>query len=442
MKNQGSDRVSRGNVIWLCSLVVIFGMASLTKPVAGQVLPNAKPEQVGFSSERLQRLDAAMQQKVDEKQFAGIVTILARHGKVVEFKTYGKKNLAAGAPMEKDAIFRIYSMTKPLTGAAMMMLYEEGKWQPEDPISKYIPEFANLKVFKGVDNSGEPILEDPVHPPTILQLMTHTAGFTYGVFGGTVVDKMYREQQVLSSANLQEMINKLAKIPLLYQPGTRWVYSVSVDIQGYLVEKLSGKSLPDFMRERIFEPLGMKDTGFYVPKEKMDRLATLYRVSDKNEWTPASPENDLSPDLSKPPTLPSGGGGLLSTAPDYLRFAQMLLNGGQLDSVRLLAPPTVKLMTSNHLPDKLMTGEFGIGLQHIRPGMGFGFDVAVFSDPAQAVDIAGKGTYLWDGAASTWFWIDPADDMTFVGMVQRMGGHGPNMQTFSRAMVFQALVGP
>jgi CubicO group peptidase (beta-lactamase class C family) len=416
-------------------------MASLAKPVSGQVLPNARPEQVGFSSERLQRLDAAMQQKVDEKQFAGIVTILARHGKVVEFRTYGKKNLATGAPMEKDTIFRIYSMTKPVTGVAMMMLYEEGKWQPDDPISKYIPEFANLKVFKGVDNSGEPILEDPVHPPTMLQLMTHTAGFTYG-FGSDLVDKMCHDQQVLHSANLQEMINKLAKLPLLYQPGTRWVYSISVDIQGYLVEKLSGKSLLDFMRERIFEPLDMKDTGFYVPKEKMDRLATLYHVSDKNEWTPASPENDLAPDLSKPPSMPSGGGGLLSTAPDYLRFAQMLLNGGQLDGVRLLAPATVKLMTSNHLPDKLMTGEFGIGLQHIRPGMGFGFDVAVFSDPAQAVDIAGKGTYLWDGAAGTWFWIDPADDMTFVGMVQRMGGHGPNMQTFSRAMVFQALVGP
>jgi len=441
MKIQGSDRVSRGTAIWLCNFVVVLSMASLTKPASGQVLPNAKPEQVGFSSERLQRLDAAMQQKVDEKQFAGIVTILARHGKVVEFKTYGKKDLASGAPMEKDTIFRIYSMSKPVTGAAMMILYEEGKWQPDDPISKYIPEFANLKVFKGVDNSGEPVLEDPVHPPTMLQLMTHTAGFTYG-FGGDLVDKMYHDQQVLHSATLQEMISKLAKLPLLYQPGTRWVYSISVDIQGYLVEKLSGKSLPDFMRERIFEPLGMKDTGFYVPKEKMDRLATLYRVSDKNEWTPASPENDLAPDLSKPPTMPSGGGGLLATAQDYLRFAQMLLNGGQLDGVRLLAPPTVKLMTSNHLPDKLMTGEFGIGLQHIRPGMGFGFDVAVFSDPAQAVDIAGKGTFLWDGAAGTWFWIDPADDMTFVGMVQRMGGHGPNMQTFSRAMVFQALVAP
>jgi CubicO group peptidase (beta-lactamase class C family) len=441
MKNQSSDRVSRGTVIWLCNFVVVLGVASLTNPASGQVLPSAKPEQVGFSSERLQRLDAAMQQKVDEKEFAGIVTILARHGKVVEFKTYGKKDLASGAPMEKDTIFRIYSMSKPVTGAAMMMLYEEGKWQPDDPISKYIPEFANLKVFAGVDNSGAPILEDPVHPPTMLQLMTHTAGFTYG-FGNTLVDKMYHDQQVLHSVNLQEMIDKLAKLPLLYQPGTRWVYSISVDIQGYLVEKLSGKSLPDFMRERIFEPLGMKDTGFYVPKEKMDRLATLYRVSDKNEWTPASPENDLSPDLSKPPTLPSGGGGLLSTAPDYLRFAQMLLNGGQLDGVRLLAPPTVKLMTSNHLPDKLMTGEFGIGLQHIRSGMGFGFDVAVFSDPAQAVDIAGKGTFLWDGAAGTWFWIDPADDVTLVGMVQRMGGHGPNMQTFSRAMVFQALVAP
>ncbi len=441
MKNQGSDRVSQATMIWLCNFVVVLSMASLTKPVFGQVLPNAKPEQVGFSSERLQRLDAAMQQKVDEKQFAGIVTILARHGRVVEFKTYGKKDLATGAPMEKDTIFRIYSMTKPVTGVAMMMLYEEGKWQPDDPISKYIPEFASLKVFKGVDNNGEPILENPVHPPTMLQLMTHTAGFTYG-FGSSVVDKMYHDQQVLHSHTLQEMIEKLAKIPLLYEPGTRWVYSISVDIQGYLVERLSGKSLPDFMRERIFEPLGMKDTGFYVPKEKMDRLATLYRVSDQNEWTPASPENDLAPDLSKPPAMPSGGGGLLATAQDYLRFAEMLLNGGQLDGVRLLAPPTVKLMTSNHLPDKLMTGEFGIGLQHIRPGMGFGFDVAVFSDPAQAVDIAGKGTFLWDGAAGTWFWIDPADDMTFIGMVQRMGGHGPNMQTFSRAMVFQALVGP
>jgi CubicO group peptidase (beta-lactamase class C family) len=196
------------------------------------------------------------------------------------------------------------------------------------------------------------------------------------------------------------------------------------------------------MRERIFEPLGMKDTGFYVPKEKIDRLATLYRVNEKNEWAPVPAGDDLGLDLSKQPTMPSGGGGLLSTAQDYLRFAQMLLNGGQLDGVRILAPPTVKLMSSNHLPEKLMTGEFGVGLQHIRPGMGFGFDVAVFTDPAQAVDITGKGTFLWDGSAGTWFWIDPTDDVVFVGMIQRMGGAGLNMQTFSRAMVFQALVRP
>ena len=433
-------RLHVGSRLTLIRLLILLTLSGMSSPAFGQALPATKPAELGFSPERLQRLDAAMQQKVDDKQFAGIVTLLARHGKVVEFKTYGKRDLASGAPMEKDAIFRIYSMTKPVTGAAMMLLYEEGKWQPDDPISKYIPEFANLKVFKGVDDSGQPILADPVHPPTMLQLMTHTAGFTYG-FGNTVVDKMYHDQDVLHAGSLQAMIDKLSKLPLLYEPGTRWVYSLSVDIQGYLVEKLSGKPLPDFMRERIFEPLGMKDTGFSVPKEKMDRLATLYRVSDKNEWTPATPENDLAPDLTKPPAQPSGGGGLLSTAQDYFRFAQMLLNGGQLDGVRLLAPPTVRLMSSNHLPEKLMTGEFGIGLQHIRPGMGFGFDVAVFCDPAQAVDITGKGTYLWDGAASTWFWIDPTDDMVFVGMVQRMGGHGPNMQTFSRAMVFQALVG-
>jgi len=441
MIKQSFDRPPGGTAIWLCTLVVALGMLSPAKPAPAQVLPNAKPEQVGFSSERLQRLDAAMQQKVDDKQFAGIVTVLARHGKVVDFKTHGKRDLASGAPMEKDTIFRIYSMSKPVTGAAMMMLYEEGRWQPDDPISKFIPEFANLKVFKGVDNNGEPILADPVHPPTMQQLLTHTAGFCYGS-GNDVVNKMYRDQGVLQSGSLQEMINKLAKIPLFYEPGTRWVYSLSVDIQGYLVEKLSGKPFPEFLRERIFAPLGMKDTGFYVPKEKMDRLATLYQVNDQNEFTPASPENDLSPDLSKPPGLPSGGGGLLSTAQDYLRFAQMLLNGGQLDGVRLLSPPTVKFMSSNHLPDKLMTGEFGIGIEHIRPGFGFGFDVAVYSDPAQAVDIAGKGTFLWDGAAGTWFWVDPTDDMIFVGMVQRRGGHGPNMQTFSRAMTFQALVAP
>jgi CubicO group peptidase (beta-lactamase class C family) len=401
------------------------------------------PEAEGFSSQRLERLDAAMQGVVDQRKLAGIVIVLARHGKVVHFRAFGKKDLASGAPMEKDTIFRIFSMSKPITSTAMMILYEEGKWNPEDPISNYIPEFAHLKVFKGVDNNGKMILEDPVHPPTMRELMTHTAGFTYGFAPDDLVDKMYRDQHVLESASLQEMIDKLAKIPLLYQPGTRWVYSVSVDIQGYIVQKLSGMPLADFMRERIFEPLGMKDTGFYVPKEKWNRLATLYTGNKAGELAPFTGPA-LGLDFSKPPTMPSGGGGLVSTAHDYLRFAQMLLNGGELDGVRILAPATVRLMSSNHLRANLMTGQFGIGLQRIRPGFGYGYDMAVFTNPALADNPVGKGTFLWDGAAGTWFWIDPEYDVVFVGMIQRLGGGPgmPNMEELSRATAYQALVNP
>jgi CubicO group peptidase (beta-lactamase class C family) len=406
-------------------------------------LAMASPEAEGFSSERLHRLDAAMQRVVDQRKLAGIVIALARHGKVVHFRAFGKKDLASGAPMEKGTIFRIFSMSKPITSTAMMILYEEGKWNPEDPISNYIPEFAHLKVFKGVDNTGKMILEDPIHPPTMRELMTHTAGFTYG-FGATdLVDKMYQDQHVLESHTLQEMIDKLARIPLLYQPGTRWVYSLSVDIQGYIVQKLSGMPLADFMGERIFEPLGMKDTGFYVPKEKWSRLATLYTANKAGELIPFSGPA-LGLDFSKPPTMPSGGGGLVSTAHDYLRFAQMLLNGGGLDGSRILAPPTVRLMSSNHLYPNLMTGQFGIGLQHIRPGFGYGYDMAVFTNPALADNPVGKGTFLWDGAAGTWFWIDPEYDIVFVGMIQRLGGGPgmPNMEELSRATTYQALVNP
>jgi CubicO group peptidase (beta-lactamase class C family) len=401
------------------------------------------PEAEGFSSQRLARLDAAMQRVVDARQLSGIVIVLARHGKVVHFRAFGKKDLASGAPMQKDAIFRIFSMSKPITSVAMMILYEEGKWNPEDPISKYIPEFAYLKVFKGVDNNGKMILEDPNHPPTMRELMTHTAGFTYGFASDDLVDKMYQDQHVLESNTLQDMIDKLAKIPLLYQPGTRWVYSLSVDIQGYLVQKLSGMPLADFMRERIFEPLGMKDTGFYVSKEKWSRFATIYTTNKAGKLTPFS-GRALGLDFSKPPTMPSGGGGLVSTAHDYLRFTQMLLNGGELDGARILAPATVKLMRSNHLYPNLMTGQFGIGLQHIRPGFGYGYDMAVFTNPALADNPVGKGTFLWDGAAGTWFWIDPEYDIVFVGMIQRLGGGPgmPNMEELSRATTYQALVDP
>src|SRR5579863_5093201 len=237
-----------------------------------------KPETVGFSSERLERLHALMQQVVDEKQIAGMVTILARHGKVVDYRTYGYRDLETNAPMPKDAIFRDFSMTKPVTGVAMMILYEQGKWLPSDPIAKFIPEFAHLKVFKGVDGEGKMILVDPDHAPTMRELMSHTAGFSYGS-GKTPADAMYGELDPQHAANLQEMIDKLAKIPLNYQPGKGWTYSLSMDIEGYLVEKLSGQSLPDFMRDRIFLPLGMKDAGFFVPPDKRARFATGYSAN-------------------------------------------------------------------------------------------------------------------------------------------------------------------
>lgn len=425
-------------------LIVLFCIALVHQAPAQQsekqgAQPANKPESLGFSSERLERLHAVMQREVDQKELAGVVTLLARHGKVVEERTYGDKDIASGAPMTADTIFRIYSMTKPITGVAMMILYEEGKWRPADPISKYIPEFAHLKVFKGFDQNGKMILEDPVHPPTMRELMTHTAGFTYGIFGGTPVDKMYMDAQVLQSKSLQDMIDKLAKTPLLYQPGSRWVYSVSMDIQGYIVEKLSGESLPDFMQHHIFGPLKMSDTGFYVPKEKWSRFATLYKSDDSGALVAAAPDSSYA----AMPGLPSGGGGLVSTAQDYMRFAQMLLNRGELDGVRILSPGSVALMTSNHLAPQLMTGEFSIGYEVIRPGMGYGYDCAVFTDPHEADEIVGKGTFYWLGAADTWFWVDPTNDLVFIGMTQRMFGPGqPDMNQLSRPVVYQALVAP
>ena len=435
-----------------CALVLLAGMlfASGARQARAQQsasktpdLSVTKPESVGFSSERLERLHALMQQAVDQKQIAGIVTILARHGKIVDYRTYGQKDMASGAPMTKDAIFRDFSMTKPVTGVAMMILYEQGKWLPADPISKYIPEFAHLKVFKGVDSDGKMILEDPIHPPTMRELLTHTAGFTYGVFGNTPVDKMYGDMRVLGSKNLQDMINKLAKIPLLYQPGKGWTYSVSVDIQGYIVEKLSGQSLPDFMQQNIFKPLGMKDAGFFVPPDKTNRFASLYRANEKGELISDPTGGGLAGDYSKQPTMPSGGGGLVSTAMDYYRFAQMLGNGGELDGVRILAPSSVHLMSQNHVPTELLTGQFGIGLQNLRPGFGYGYDCAVVFDPPEANLPEGKGTFFWDGAAGTWFWIDPTNDIVFIGMIQRMLGAGsPNLEYLSRPAVYQALVNP
>jgi|WetSurMetagenome_2_1015567.scaffolds.fasta_scaffold14901_2 CubicO group peptidase (beta-lactamase class C family) len=421
----------------ITSYAILFLLCSLF--AQNVPFPQAKPETAGFSAERLKLLDSAMQAAVDSKSLAGIVTMVARHGKLVQQKTYGLRDIAGSKSMQRDTIFRIYSMTKPITGAAMMILYEEGKWRPSDPIAKYIPEFADLKVYTEV--GGKPNLEAPAHPPTIGELMSHTAGFTYGVFGNTPVDKMYQQSNPLQAGSFKEFIDRMSKLPLVYQPGEGWIYSVSVDIQGYLVEKLSGKPFPEFLRDRVFVPLGMKDTAFYVPSDKLDRLATIYIPDPKGQGL-APVARDAGVDKS--PGLPSGGGGLYSTADDYLRFAQMLLNGGVLNGARILSPSTVALMRSNHLPDRLMSGKYGIGIYTMQPGLGFGYDFAVFEDPTRFGSTAGKGTFLWDGVAGTWFWIDPTNDLVFVGMIQRMmtAGTPPNMEDLSRALIYQALIDP
>lgn len=400
----------------------------------------ASPESVGFSSERLENLHQLLQGEIDQKQLAGAVTILARHGKIVDYRVYGERDIESHSPMTKDTIFRDYSMTKPVTGVAMMILFEQGKWLPNDPIAKYIPEFKNLKVFNGVDKEGKPILVDPEHPPTMRELMTHSAGFSYGG-GNTVVDAMYKNAKLFESASLQEMIDKLAKLPLNYQPGKGWTYSLSMDIEGYLVEKLSGQNLPDFMRDHIFTPLGMRDAGFFVPQEKRSRFATNYRIEDgKLSQTDAM---SMASNYTAQPALASGGGGLISTAEDYYRFAQMLANGGELDGKRVLAPASVKLMASNHLPANLLTGEFGIGMHVMRPGFGYGYNCAVVYDPGDANSPVGKGTFFWDGAAGTWFWVDPTNDVVFVGMIQRLIAPDNHPLLYrSHAAVYGALLDP
>src|SRR6266496_2151498 len=427
-------------VAGLSTVTVLFCAAQTANRKMAAEAALVKPEAVGFSSERLENLHNIIQEEIDHKQLAGAITILARHGKIVDYHLYGQRDLDSKAPMTKDTIFRDYSMSKPVTGVAMMILFEKGKWLPNDPISKYIPEFKNLKVFTGVDKDGKPILVDPDHAPTMRELLSHSAGFSYGN-GKTMVDAMYKDLKPMESANLQEMIDKLAKIPLNYQPGKGWTYSLSMDIEGYLIEKFSGQTLPDFMRDHIFVPLGMKDTGFFVPQEKRSRFATNYR--DEQGQLVVTNGGAPPTHYTTQPTLPSGGGGLVSTADDYYRFAQMLGNGGEFEGKRILAPASVKLMGSNHLPANLLTGEFGIGQHVMRPGFGYGVNCAVVFDPAEANLPDGKGTFFWDGAAGTWFWVDPANDIVFVSMIQRRTSPDNHpLQYRGHSAVYGALVDP
>jgi CubicO group peptidase (beta-lactamase class C family) len=392
-------------------------------------LATASPESVGVSSERLRRIDAAMKRIVDTKQAAGVVTLLERHGKVVHFAAVGQKDVRKPDPIQKDSIFRIYSMTKPVTGVAMMMLYEEGKWRLDDPVSRHIPEFAKLKVYMGQNPDGAPTLEDAKRSMTMRELMTHTAGLGYILSAANPVDKMYIQANVLNAgAPLQTMIDGLAKLPLIAQPGTRWSYSIAVDVQGYLVAKMSGMPFDEFLRTRVFEPLGMKDTAFYVPNDKLARLALVH-----NDAGGSLTVDEKRPDPTVIPLGPSGGGGLFSTAMDYARFCEMLLGGGQLNGVRLLAPRTVEMMRTNHVnPEPLKT---------MAPGTGWGMDFNVVMDAAAAGEPYSNGSFHWFGIAGTWFWIDPVDDFAFVGMLQNQNLRvSRDIHALSRNLVYQAIV--
>src|SRR5665213_421477 len=346
--------------------------------------------------------------------------------------------MASGEPLAADTMFRIFSMTKPVTGAAMMILHDQGLWSPDDPIAKHLPEFEGVQVFAGLDEDGKARTVAPDHAPTLRELLTHTAGLSYGFNQQDPLDMLYRDAEVWQSGSLAEMAARVGRLPLAYQPGAKWLYSLSMDIQGAMIERLSGQSLPRFMQEHMFDPLGMVDTAFHTPADKKARLATLYRASKSRGLVPT--DNPLMPDRDTPPSLASGGGGLVSTIADYARFAQMLLNGGELAGARILSPEAVKLMTANHLPDWMLSAGFGVGHQTIRPGFGYGFDGAVFTDPAAAGIPVGEGTYQWDGAAGTWFWVDPKNDLLFVGMIQLLSEAAPPLQAMTQKRLADAIL--
>jgi len=355
----------------------------------------ASPKELGMSAEKLAGVKTAVQELVDDKKVAGATVVVARKGKIAFFETFGMMDIEAEKPMAKNAILRFYSMSKPITSVALMMLYEEGKIKLDEAVSKYIPQFKGLKVYAESGNV------DTKRPMTVRDLLRHTSGLTYGFFGNTAVDKMYREKATLGGdGDLEDMADKLGEIPLLYQPGTKWHYSVSTDVLGYLVEKVSGRPLDKFFRQRIFRPLGMKDTAFHVPAKKVDRFAVCYSFGLSVSDNPAKSR------YLKKPAMRSGGGGLVSTAPDYLRFCQMLLNKGQLDGKRLLRTETVEMMTKNQLPEGVTRNDSG--------GFGLGFSVRTEDGEFP------KGEYGWGGMASTHFWISPKHDLIVIALSQRM----------------------
>ncbi|MFN4183408.1 MAG: serine hydrolase domain-containing protein [Hyphomonas sp.] len=421
-------------LIAACTSTASTDAAAQAQPLSFAV----EPEAPAFHETGVRALEDRMAAYVTDGQVKGIATRLVKDGEIVSDIQAGIRREADQAPITEDTIYRIYSMSKPVTGVALLMLWEEGKFQLDDPVTRYIPELEGLQVFKGLDETGQPILAPVSRPPTMQELMSHTAGFGYGLRGGDYVNDRFRELQVFASPDMDTFIDRVASIPLLHEPGTIWDYSISVDIQGYLVEKFSGQTLGDFFKTRIFDPLGMKDTGFFVPEDQYERFADVYvRTPDGTGFVPAeAPSFRYTRDTI---AFEGGGHGLVSTMDDYARFAEMLVNEGTLDGAQILKPETVRMMAQDHLPEGVYVGYDGTAADSAT-GVGFGLNVAVILEPASDRAYP-KGAYMWGGAAGTWFWVDPENDLYFIGMVQHFGGAGPGFdaRAASARLVYEAL---
>ncbi len=412
------------------------------KPILNLVSPQlVSPQSVGLNEERLALIPPHLNRYVDEGKIPGYLVMVARQGRPAFLHRYGLRNVEAGLPVEEDTIFRFYSMTKPITSVALLMLYEQGLFQLNDPVSRFIPEFKQMEVY--VSGEGENMVtRPPEREVSIRDLFTHTAGLTYGFVGGHPVADLYTQRNI-QGGTLQEMVEHLAELPLLFDPGTKWNYSVATDVLGYLVEVISGQPLDTFFDERIFQPLGMVDTGFYVPPEKLDRFAACYDYAqDENGGDTFVSTNHSSNDRydSRPQFL-SGGGGLVSTISDYLRFTQMMLNKGALGGQRILGRKTIELMTSNHLPNNSDLAGMGMPVFSETPfdGIGFGLGVSVVLDPAASQILGSAGEYAWGGLASTAFWIDPVEEMVVIFLTQLIPSSSYPIRRELRVLTNQAI---
>ncbi|CAN5417153.1 serine hydrolase domain-containing protein [soil metagenome] len=403
------------------------------------------PESLGFDPTRLKRLDDYMAAMVQTGRVAGVTTLIMRQGRIAAFKTHGKPDLSGDAPLSPDAIFRIYSMTKPIAAVAMMILFEQGHWLLDDPVTKFIPEFAAMKVCATVGPDGEMVLEDARRPPTMREVMSHTAGFAYGLFPDFhPLERAYLANRIARPQGDKAFIDSIAAQPLMFQPGAEWFYSVASGILGVIVSRISGQSFGDFLQDRIFAPLGMVDTGFEARPDAVDRLVTFYQDDGQGGLKEVSEVlgAPINP-FTAPPEFEDGGGGLVSTALDYARFCQMVLNKGQLDGTRILAPATIELMATNVIPDPVLAVQNPMRLLPFNPAFGFGLGFSVFNDPRRMGSVEGRGTLAWGGMGGTWFWIDPENDLIFVGLIQRFADPiSSEFRAKARTFTYAALTRP